>query len=478
MSEIITFDKYGYNNITLVGRFISALMDVGVVFLVFKTTRFLINNKTALIAAFLYSIFVLPIQLSHFFASDTFVVFFLMSCFYLLLRTVKNDRISLIPYPLAGIAFGLALASKISALYFLPLLLSVFFYLILQNRTREITIGSFTFFTASFLTWRFFDPKTFIPGSIYKIDPRFTANIEQLQSFNDPSSMFPPAVQWIKTVPLFFPLKNMFLWGIGFPLGLLLLISMVYLIYKNTEVLIKSINKKEYKNLLKIDKETYFVLIILFWIVAFFVYQGIQFVKAMRYFNILYPFFALLIASAMVKTINNKKIIAVILVVSLIYPLAFMSIYFNKHTRIQASEWIYENIPVGSTITCEHWDDCLPLNIDNKNHMLYQVEMLELFHPDSPEKWIVINNQLELADYIILSSNRLWGSIPTIPERYPLTAQFYTELLNNDSRFEKIAEFASRPTIPLLGIELIDDHADESFTVYDHPKVMIFKKSF
>lgn len=476
-SEVINFDVYDYNNITLVGRMFSALMDLGVVVLVFKISKLLFNNKIALIAALLYSIFVLPIQLSHFFTTDTFLVFFLLFSFYLLLRTLQKKRFASIFYSMAGMSFGLALASKISALYFLPLVLSVFFYLLLQKRSGDAFVGTLLFVIPSFLTWRSLDPKTFVPNSIFRIDPRFTANIEQLRSFNDPGSFFPPAVQWINSTPIIFPLKNLLVWGLGLPLGLLLLFSIIYLIFQNSKHLIKLIHKKGLNNIVKIERTNYFMIIFLVWSIGFFVYQGTEFVKAMRYFSLLYPFFALFIAVSLIKSVKNKKIIIIIFAISTIYPVSFMSIYFNKHTRIQASEWIYENIPPGSAVTCEHWDDCLPLPLGRNNSLMYQTESLELFNPDSRQKWLEINNQLERADYIILSSNRLWGSIPSVPDRYPETTQFYQRLFSNSSNFLKIAEFTSRPTIPILGVELIDDNADESFTVYDHPKVMIFKKS-
>ena len=92
----------------------------------------------------------------------------------------------------------------------------------------------------------------------------------------------------------------------------------------------------------------------------------------------------------------------------------------------------------------------------------------------------------------------------TIPERYPITFKYYSTLFDGSLGFTKIAEFTSRPSIPfppfikicftpsidyygmvakksqqcqLNGISFVDDYGDESFTVYDHPKVIIFKKT-
>ena len=90
----------------------------------------------------------------------------------------------------------------------------------------------------------------------------------------------------------------------------------------------------------------------------------------------------------------------------------------------------------------------------------------------------------------------------TVPEHYPITYKYYEKLFDGSLGFEKMAEFSSRPNIhlpfikicltpplarygivayktqecKLPGISFVDDYADEMFTVYDHPKVIIFKK--
>ncbi|MGB9879319.1 MAG: DUF2298 domain-containing protein, partial [Anaerolineae bacterium] len=99
-------------------------------------------------------------------------------------------------------------------------------------------------------------------------------------------------------------------------------------------------------------------------------------------------------------------------------------------------------------------------------------------HPyaeDSPEKLGWFMDWLNQADYIILSSNRLYASIPRLPMRYPMTTRYYKYLFSGELGFELIKTITSRPN--LGPIEFRDDEADESFTVYDHPKVLIFKKT-
>jgi hypothetical protein len=114
--------------------------------------------------------------------------------------------------------------------------------------------------------------------------------------------------------------------------------------------------------------------------------------------------------------------------------------------------------------------------MDSKTFSLYKIETLELYNPDTELKWDKINKQLESVDYLIMSSNRLWGSIPKVPEIYPITSKFYNDLFEEKTNFKLIAKFVSFPKIPFLNISINDNSSEEAFTVYDHPEVYIFEK--
>ena len=98
-----------------------------------------------------------------------------------------------------------------------------------------------------------------------------------------------------------------------------------------------------------------------------------------------------------------------------------------------------------------------------------------------------IYQTIEEVDYIIIASNRLHIPLQRIAQncdkwnvpqdRCPQNAYiYYRQLFNGDLGFKKVAEFENLPKIPILNIPINDQSADESFTVYDHPKVMIFEK--
>lgn len=144
------------------------------------------------------------------------------------------------------------------------------------------------------------------------------------------------------------------------------------------------------------------------------------------------------------------------------------------------------------------WDDGLPLRIDGYDAFggIYQRDLtFQMYWQDDQEKLDRFISTLNKSDYIFISSNRQWGTTTRVPERYPLTTHFYRELMGcpieeviyncysqakpgmyqGDLGFELIKVFESYPRIGNFVIN--DQYADEAFTVYDHPKVLIFKKS-
>ena len=146
------------------------------------------------------------------------------------------------------------------------------------------------------------------------------------------------------------------------------------------------------------------------------------------------------------------------------------------------------------------WDDALPLymhglNPFDLNEGIYPSELnFQMYWDDNQEKFERFINYLSRTDYIIFSSNRQWGSTTQIPERYPLTTLFYKELIgcqtddvqwcykvakpgmfSGSLGFELVNTFQVNPSF--LSLEFNSQFAEEAFTVYDHPKVFIFKKS-
>lgn len=480
--------EFLYNNtyevFHLQGRVLSGLADLCIILLIYKICELFekklkFNSSIKLFAAFFYAVAVLPIQLSHFFAVDTFLNLFCWVSLYFAIKLIleKGKRFALY-MSLSGLSLGLALACKISALYFAPLI-GIFILIAIQNATSVFKVNGFKAMVSSvmgmggfiiflYLALRLGSPYYFGTGSV--LDPRisikFINNILELKSFDNPLGYFPPSVQWLSKNPLF-QLTNIFYFGIGPFYSLFSIVGVFYLFFRKRHSLLT---------------------ISTIWMVLFIVFQSLQFAKTMRYLIFIYPFLALFAAIGLERIlffIRHIKYPIVVLVHTsicvsiLIWPLAFFSIYTKDHSRVTASIWIYEHIPVKSILLSEYWDDPLPIPIENTFYKKYRNLEVHIFDPDTKEKWEVINTQLDKADYYIMSSNRGWGSMPTVPKRYPVTTQFYGDMFKGERGFTLVKEFSSYPSLRYLGIPLDfpDQWAEEAFTVYDHPLVRIFKKN-
>lgn len=500
-----TFGYTDYDKFTLLGRAASGFFDLLTIIFIFLIARKIFSKSTGLLAAFFYSVSVLPIQLSHFFAVDTFLNFFLTATIYLLIKTLKKpDYFLAIPL---GAAFGLALASKVTAVLLIPSIFIAFLFLLSKKMIKILPI-TVIFFLSTLIIFRIAQPYAFSSTSFFDltINQKFINNLEELSNLSKPDASFPPAVQWNNTTPLLYPLKELIFWGIGLPLSITVIFGFIFFIikiFRNFTIAKFSTFNLKFQDLS--------ALILMIFIITVSIHQGIQSAKPLRYFLLIYPSLIILASSFIFYFYNLAKknnhsslpllLLILLISISLLWPAAFMSIYTRPHSRVTASFWIYQNIPPGAVLSTEPWDDALPLNLSPHTYNIYNLVELPLVGPDSEEKWSLIRNKLEQIDYIIITSNRLYGSVNRIPKLYPETTNYYQKLFDGSLGFQKIAEFASRPnlnlpfinlclTLPgdygtvakkiqecnLPGITIVDDYIDEASTVYDHPKVLIFKK--
>ena len=102
----------GYSGIYLVGRVLSALMDLVTLAGLIWLGSTLYDRRTALLAGALYAFAVLPVQHAHFFVVDSFATIFVVWTLLFCALSVRHGRLWLM-LP-AGLTTGLAVASKIS----------------------------------------------------------------------------------------------------------------------------------------------------------------------------------------------------------------------------------------------------------------------------------------------------------------------------------------------------------------------------
>jgi len=502
-----------------VGRALSAVADIGTVILVFLLGRRLYGDAVGLLAAAFATLTAFTIQQAHFFTVDSMANFFIVLTAYWAVRAVQpsiaqmresnsqnaktHRRPSWLCFSLAGLSTGLAAACKISAVVaalFVALAAAWWWLETLRDRPIRsafraalallpyLALAGFV----SLVAFRIGQPYAFEGPGFFGLQPspEWFERVDQIRSEQSGDIDFPSGRQWTDRAPILFPLVNMVVWGFGLALGLTVWVSWVVV---GIELL----------------RGRFDHLVLWGWTGMIFLYQATRWVKAMRYLLPLYPFLVILAAYVLVRLCTSCAprtrrvgygLTAGVVAGTAIWAIAVFSIYLRPHTRVIASRWILANVPVGSTIANEHWDWGLPLRVDGVDPFgaLYSGFEMQHYDDDTPEKRAQLYNWLERADYVVMASNRLYASISRLPARYPLTTAYYRSLFAGELGFELFADFTSRPSVgpvqfpdqenpyPLQAPIYLHQRepfavrlppAEEAFSVYDHPRVLIFRKT-
>jgi YYY domain-containing protein len=514
-----------------VGRAYSALFDIAAILLTFLIARRLYGPRVAALAALLYALAALPIQLAHFFTVDSATSFFVLLSIYCAVRIAQGGGAG--SYVALGLSIGAAMACRVT-LATLGLIGAVAVAQRLWGSRRttnderrttndeedsrithhasritshpSIALGLLALAgIISVLTFRMLQPDAFRGTSFFDLRPdqRFIDNIAEIGRYVSGQAESPPSDQWANRTPYLFPFTNMVLWGMGLPLGIAAWAGWALAGWQ-------IIHRRALVHLVP-------------WmsIALYFVWQGGILNPSMRYFALLYGVYAAFAAWLLVGVWDRHAALTaaterppyrggwwpirrwwtpirrwslvvgrwstvIVVIGTLGWAYAFTRIYTRPHSRITASRWIYQHIPPGSTISAEQWDDGLPLNLDGRSAGQYVgVEMFP-YAEDDPIKYTGFQgadgkynpgllDQLDQLDYIILSSNRIYDSTSRLPMRFPALMRYYHYLFSGELGFELVADIHSYPT--LFGIPIPDQGAEEAFSVYDHPRVLIFKKT-
>jgi hypothetical protein len=99
-------------------------------------------------------------------------------------------------------------------------------------------------------------------------------------------SNYPPSVQWARR-SIWFPLKNLTVWGIGLPFAIFAVLGMLWMAWK----------------IVKGKWQKYTMLWV--WTLVYIVWQAIRWNPTMRYFLLVYPTLAIIAAWCLSKLIRK-----------------------------------------------------------------------------------------------------------------------------------------------------------------------------
>jgi hypothetical protein len=479
-----TMDSLG--NLALLGRVLSSIFDSGTILLTGWLGLLLTADNTpdrrhawhvALLAAALVTFTPLQLQLAHFYAVDTILLFFVLFTIAACVVLVGTKRLMLWA-ALVGLGYGLALATKFSAT---PLAVPIATAILLRwHRERSLLLAALSLcFIALITIWTFLLTQ---PYALLDLQ-NFVAQVAEQGSLVRGTLDLPYVRQFAGTIPFLYQAQNMLLWGLGITLGLAALAGLLCLLWRMWR------------------REAGLWPIVLSWVLVYTAITGSFYVKFMRYMLPIYPLLALIAATMLLAFVRSTwtspqtgwrkgasllrpAVIILVLAGTIFQGLALLNIYSQPNTRIQASRWIYEHLPAGSVLTYEQWDDPLPVFVDGHHPSAYPqkttdldaqnnpITGLDLYGDDTVEKAQQLATILPTVDAITMATNRLDKPIQRLPQRYPLTVRYYQLLFSGELGFRLAAQFENHPH--LLGITLDDSHADESYSVFDHPTARIF----
>ena len=178
---------------------------------------------------------------------------------------------------------------------------------------------------------------------------------------------------------------------------------------------------------------------------------------------------------------------------------ALVRMYGVPHPWTDLTSWFSLVAERGAVVAVEDWDHPLPAGGPETTYVT-----LALYAEDSVEKWSVIGEQLEQADYVVVASRRTYAALSRGGDQSSRVATYYERLFGGELGFQPVACFGRAPNLGPIRIE--DDptaglafrlpdvcndasdarspwvspvigRLDESLAVYDHPRAFVFKRS-
>ncbi|MBE3066310.1 MAG: glycosyltransferase family 39 protein, partial [Chloroflexi bacterium] len=331
------------NAVTLFGRQLSALADLGTIALLYFIVKRFYKARIALLAAAFSALAVMQIQQSHFFTTDSFSTFFLFltlsvatviatgewkgpgdesesiakeasfssHLWHSLLRLL-NDPLTYLTIAF-GITLGMAAASKLNAAVMavvLPIALVVRYFKshhevvpvpgreqksiqasdpdrerMERTPVEDFITKAIVFLVigavVSLLAFRVFQPYAFSgPGFFsFRLNPEWVQKIREQLLQASPNADLPWALQWARRNHLY-SFQNLTVWGLGLPLGILAWAGFLWMGWRML--------KGEWRQ----------HILLWSWTAVYFLWQSLQYNPTMRYQLPIYPLLAMMAAWA------------------------------------------------------------------------------------------------------------------------------------------------------------------------------------
>ncbi len=458
----------GITEYYLLARAISAGFGSATVGLVYLLGARLYSRPVGALASAFLAVCVLHVRDSHFYTSDVPFAFFVVAT--ALAAAAIAARGGVRSYALAGLGLGAGLATKQTTLMVLPVVLTA--HVVGPSRRRWAPVAlALVVGAGSFLA---LDPFVLLSSGQFLAMQRETWELVSGQ--NQPHYTF----QFTGTT-IGYWFSNLLYFGMGPLLEAAAVLGVLW----------AALQRKAGD------------LLLLSFVLPYLYLVGGGYMKFIRYAVPLLPFLCLLGARVLLEleeqtTSRPVRLVvrtatAVVLVGSLLYVLAYLNVYHRTDVRLQASRWIHRNVPSGSPVLIDS-SGSTPLfgsaflNPDLSGSYLrhssqdddyYAAKALSLttdsHRPQLSRQWWdrYLTERLTGVDFIFMS-DEYYEQYSRRPDANPALNRFYDDLFAGRLGFRLIRTFKVYPS--LFGYRLNDDRAELTFRLFDHPRVLIFRR--
>ena len=270
----------------------------------------------------------------------------------------------------------------------------------------------------------------------------------------------------VHTVPYLHHWTHLWPLGVGWPLALLFVLGVLH-----------ALRRPDHRKGL-----------ILLWAAGYFALIGGLHAKPIRYLLPMLPLLAVLAAHACVRLGGPRRspwprrlaigAAAAALVHGTAYGVAFAGLYTREDSRLQAARWIDEQVPAGSRIGLETGAFSMRGLVDRGRYGVRTFNTVLLFeargYATCGTELTWLRDQFQDLDYLAILDVNRYRQFTAAPGLIPGGAAFYEALVDERLGFDLVQRFKHHPS--LGGLEFRDDGSEPSFSGYDHPAVMIFRK--
>ena len=333
-----------YAEVPTLGRIAATLADLVTLACTFALGSALGGRRAGLVAAALYALAPLPLQLARFYTVDPFATAFAALGLVVAWRAIHRGRIA--DLCAFGIAIGLATACKLSLAPLVALAVPIGLLApmrpgggmpSLRAGTLRALGATVVAVAVAFATFRVAQPTLFAGPGLVDIawDTRALASLQELARMIDGGADTPPAWQWIGRLRGLEPLRNLLVDGLGPAFALAAVAGLALSV------------QRVFSGPLFRHRATALILVATLGYGAF---VFAPFVSSMRYALPLVPLFAALAGSALVVAAARLRrrvhvaaaLPALAVVVGAVVAAAWLAIPLSAPTRVWASHWLLE----------------------------------------------------------------------------------------------------------------------------------------